>query len=177
MMSKETIGLLYVMKIIKLALTYASILIATNYTSQIYTEKVYVKQENPPRLINMLYLFLGIEILMTVIVMTLMILLINFIVSNPNAGQSIEFNIVDVVTLFGQDYFMYLITMSIIGSIIATTMYNKKYFLYKEDGMRGIRAYKEMITQLSLTLGVIPFNLFISGAIAELGAKNPTFTI
>lgn len=112
-MNKETIGLLYVMKFIKLALTYAAILIATNYTSQIYTEKVYVKQENPPRLINMLYLFLGIEVLMTVIVMTLLIVLINFILSNPNSEAQINVNILDVVSTFAQDYILYLISMSI----------------------------------------------------------------
>lgn len=170
-MNKETIGLLYVMKFIKLALTYAAILIATNYTSQIYTEKVYVKQENPPRLINMLYLFLGIEVLMTVIVMTLLIVLINFILSNPNSEAQINVNILDVVSTFAQDYILYLISMSIVGSIIATTMYNKKYFLFKEDGMRGIRAYKDMITQLSLTFGVIPFNFLVTGAITNLSAE------
>ena len=161
-MDKTVLGVFAVMKVIKLALSYAAITIATNYTSQIYTEKVYVRQENPPKLVNMLFLFLGIELLMSVITITCIGLLISFIMgNNEKSGGSIK--IEDVAIQFAQDYVLYLISMAVQGSIVAQIMYSKKYFLYKDDGLRAIRAFSDILTQISIFNGLIPFNMFVSG--------------
>ena len=42
-------------------------------------------------------------------------------------------------------------------------MYDKKYFLYKDDGMRGIRALKEIMFNLSLVFTMVPFNYMVAG--------------
>lgn len=167
-MDKNVLGVFAVMKVIKLALSYASISIASNFTSQIYTEKVYVRNENPPKLINMLFLFLGIELVMTVIVMTMIGLLINYMISNKSEGLDIK----NVAIQFAQDYVLYLLSMVIHGAIIGNMMYSKKYFLYKDDGLRGIRAYTEILTQMSMFNGLIPFNMFVGGIMDVLTKIN-----
>lgn len=170
-MDKTVLGVFAVMKVIKLALSYAAITIATNYTSQIYTEKVYVRQENPPKLVNMLFLFLGIELLMSVITITCIGLLISFIMGKDGqSGNKIKLE--DVAVQFSQDYVLYLISMAIHGSIIAQIMYSKKYFLYKDDGLRAIRAFSEILTQMSMFNGLIPFNMFVSGILNVASAIN-----
>lgn len=170
-MDKTVLGVFAVMKVIKLALSYAAITIATNYTSQIYTEKVYVRQENPPKLVNMLFLFLGIELLMSVITITCIGLLISFIMgNNEQSGGSIK--IEDVAIQFSQDYVLYLISMAVQGSIIAQIMYSKKYFLYKDDGLRAIRAFSEILTQMSMFNGLIPFNMFVTGILNVASVLN-----
>lgn len=173
-MDKTVLGVFAVMKVIKLALSYAAITIATNYTSQIYTEKVYVRQENPPKLVNMLFLFLGIELLMSVITITCIGLLISFIMSKDGqSGQSSDsIKLEDVAVQFAQDYVLYLISMAIHGSIIAQIMYSKKYFLYKDDGLRAIRAFSEILTQMSMFNGLIPFNMFVSGILNVASVIN-----
>lgn len=170
-MDKTVLGVFAVMKVIKLALSYAAITIATNYTSQIYTEKVYVRQENPPKLVNMLFLFLGIELLMSVITITCIGLMISFIMGKDDqSGGSIK--IEDVAIQFAQDYVLYLISMAVQGSIVAQIMYSKKYFLYKDDGLRAIRAFSEILTQMSMFNGLIPFNMFVSGILNVASAVN-----
>jgi hypothetical protein len=187
-MDKESLGILGLMKALKLGISYASIVIASNYTSQIYTEKVYVRNENPPKLINMLFLFLGIELAMTVVAMSLIGLLFHYLMTDSSKttasiakpviapptieGGASNFNMMEVMMLFAQDYVLYIIVMMIQGTIIANVMYSKKYFLYKEDGLRGIRAYTDMLVQTSLFNGSIPFNLFVTGALDMASKLN-----
>ena len=161
-MDKNVLAIFAILKLVKLALSYGSLAIATNYTSQIYTEKVYVRQENPPTLANMLMLFLGIEILMTVVAVTAIVLLINYASGDDMSGD----DMMSVGTLFAQDYVFYLISMVIHGMVLANIMYSKKYFLYKDDGLRAIRAYSDVLLQYSLFNGVIPFNFFVEGLIS-----------
>lgn len=159
-MDQKVLAIFAVLKVVKLALSYGSLAIATNYTSQIYTEKVYVRQENPPTLANMLMLFLGIEILMTVVAVTALVLLINYASGDDSTMM------MSVGTLFAQDYVFYLISMVVHGIVLANIMYSKKYFLYKDDGLRAIRAYSDVLLQYSLFNGVIPFNFFVEGLIS-----------
>jgi hypothetical protein len=169
-MEKAVFGIFAVMKLVKLVLSYVSIIIASNYTTQIYTEKVYVNQESPPKLINMLYLFIGIELIMSVIVLSCIGFMINFI--SQSNKLSVKLNILDVAVEFAQDYILYIISMLVCGAIIANTMYSKKYFLYKEDGLRGIRAFKKMLIELSLFNGLIPFNMFVKGIMSSISKLN-----
>jgi hypothetical protein len=113
---------------------------------------------------------------MTVVVMTLIGLLMNILLQGnksvaelPTKGGSGGFNLMDVAMIFAQDYVLYIISIVIHGVIIANVMYSKKYFLYKDDGLRAIRAYTEMLTQISLFNGLIPLNFFVSGAISMVG--------
>jgi len=166
-MDKTVLGVFAIMKVVKLALSFAAITIASNYTSQIYTEKVYVRHENPPPLVNMLFLFLGIEILITVVTMTTIGLLIKNMMS---ASNSVD--IPNIAVQFAQDYVLYLVSMVVHGSIIANIMYSKKFFLYKDDGLRAIRAYTDILTQMSMFNGLIPFNMFVNGIMDTMTKLN-----
>ena len=158
-MDKTVLGVFAIMKVVKLPLSFAAITIASNYTSQIYTEKVYVRHENPPPLVNMLFLFLGIEILITVVSMTT----IGLLIQNMMSASEKPVDISNIAVQFAQDYVLYLVSMVVNGSIIANIMYSKKFFLYKDDGLRAIRAYTDILTQMSMFNGLIPFNLFVNG--------------
>ena len=175
-MDKTVLGVFAIMKVIKLALSFAAITIASNYTSQIYTEKVYVRHENPPPLVNMLFLFLGIEIAFTVVAMTTIGLLVKNMMSDTTTTQSGGgVNVMDIAVQFAQDYVLYLLSMTIHGAVVANIMYSKKYFLYKDDGLRAIRAYTDILTQMSMFNGIIPFNMFVGGimnAITKLNVKT-----
>lgn len=166
MNDQSILGLLFILKIVKVSLSYASLLIAKNITSQIYAEKVYVKQESPPKLINMLLLFLAIEVVFTVVVVTLLGVLIGQAMGGfgDEAGEGLF----KLAASFGQDYVCYLISMFVHGSILSNVMYSKKYFLYKDDGMRAIRAFSDVILQYSIVNGLIPFNFMISGLMQQI---------
>lgn len=166
MNDQSILGLLFILKLIKIGLSYASLLIAKNITSQIYAEKVYVKQESPPKLINMLLLFLAIEIVFTVIVITLLGVLMGQAMGGID-GETYD-GLFKLATTFAQDYVCYLISIFVHGTILSNIMYSKKYFLYKDDGMRAIRAFSDVILQYSIVNGLIPFNFMISGVLEQI---------
>lgn len=166
MNDQSILGLLFILKIIKVGLSYAALLIAKNITSQIYAEKVYVKQETPPKLINMLLLFLAVEVVFTVIVITLLGVLMGQAMGGLD-GETFD-GLSKLATAFAQDYVCYLISMFVHGSILSNVMYSKKYFLYKDDGMRAIRAFSDVILQYSIANGLVPFNFMINGVLEQV---------
>lgn len=170
----QVIGFVLALKVVKISLSYAALLISKNYTSQIYTEKVYVRQENPPKLINMLALFLGIELVMTIVTISCLALLSSYVSTN--------FDMPAIISRFSTDYVMYLLSMFVHGVIVSNVMYSKKFFLYKDDGLRAIRAYSDILLQFSIFNGLIPFDIFVHGIVSttkKLGdpPQPTTFTI
>ena len=154
------------LKIIRVILSYIAVTIASNYTSQIYIDKVLVNQENPPHLINMCYLFVIIEFCMFVICVAL----VYFVLSNVmEFGKTKIENIMQTVLI---DYVIGTIVSVITLNIIGNAMYSKKYFLYKDDGLRAIRAYGSIMTQISILNNLIPYNYLVNGAMSALQKKS-----
>jgi uncharacterized membrane-anchored protein len=102
--------------------------------------------------------------------MSLIGLIVKFITSKPGEEQASTFDMAGLVMEFAKDYVLYIISMLVTGSIIGNIMYSKKYFLYKEDGLRAVRAYTDVLTQLSMFNGILPFNMFVTGVI-EVATK------
>ena len=155
------------LKIIRVILSYIAVTIASNYTSQIYIDKVLVNQENPPHLINMCYLFVIIEFCMFVICVAL----VYFVLSNvmDKVDEKLIENIMQTVLI---DYVLGTIVSVITLNIIGNAMYSKKYFLYKDDGLRAIRAYGSIMTQISILNNLIPYNYLVNGAMSALQKKS-----
>lgn len=154
-----------VSKLMRIGISYASLAIARNYTSQIYLDKVLVSDENPPHLSNLIYLYMIIEFVMT----TVMVLLL----FSLNATFNLNF-VNDRFNLFTQfilsDYMIASIMNLVIGGIIANKMYSKKYFLYKDDGMRAIRALTEIMTSIAIINNIMPYNFIFGGLVSLIRA-------
>ena len=135
-MDSQIIPMLYGLKVLKVGSVYISANISANYMSQVYMEKVLVNQENPQPLVNFIWMFLLVDIIITVF-----ILAITYI-----AGTFINSNMSKVINLMIFDTTVTLMNIAIFGSVVATIMNNKKFFMYKDDGLRAIRALKEIMT-------------------------------
>jgi hypothetical protein len=137
-------------KILKLMTSFIIANIAANYMSQIYMDKVLINQENPPHLQNFVSMFLLIDVLLMFIIM-----LIFYVVSMTFFPMTI--NVSNVIKKIGVDYAIGLGILALFGYMVSNTMYNKKYFMYKDDGLRAIRALKEMMLYVSISVTIIPF--------------------
>jgi hypothetical protein len=118
--------------------------------SQIYTENVLVNNSDPPSLTNLILLFLMIDIILNFIIILILFLLL-------------KINVIDqkVLKTFVLEYILILIVMTIPLYFIASIMYSKKYFLYKDDGLRGIRALKQICLLFIFIYYSLPFGYFI----------------
>jgi hypothetical protein len=159
-MNSNTIAAFFGIKVMRLVFAYASLLIAKNLTSQVYMDKVLVNGENPPKLSNFIFMFIGIELVMMV--------LFNILLYTaeqqffPNIGFSNpEDNLYSKYVI--PDYMISTVFILIYGSMIATKMYEKKYFLYKDDGLRAIRALSDLTFSTVLVNTLLPWNYIFYG--------------
>ena len=160
-LTKNPIYAFVAIKMIKLLISYISVIIAANYTSQIYIDKVLVNKENPPQLTNMVYLYMLIEFVSYIIVVSL----IYFILMNIPAMAGMLDSLMGLIL---PDYIISCMISIFTLTSIANVMYSKKYFLYKDDGLRGIRAFKDIIIQYSFLNNLIPYNFLFKGILEQV---------
>ena len=62
-----------------------------------------------------------------------------------------------LITLFGVDYALVTFAIGALALVIAAVVRSKKYFRYKYEGERGIRAMREMVFYVYCVMTPIPF--------------------
>jgi hypothetical protein len=122
--------------------------------AQVYMDKVLINQENPPKLENTIIMFAILDAIITIIILACMFIVLPFVL--PKNGNV---TVTDILYESSKDYAIALVMTIIIGSIVAQVMYNKKYFMYKDDGLRAIRAMKDILQNLTIIFSLIPFFL------------------
>ena len=153
-----TIIVFILFKFMRVAFSYASFLIAKNFTAQIYMEKVLVNGENPPDLVNLIILGFVVEFIMIAVFLALLYAVVTTFEMNV---VTTNFNI--FVEYLLPDYIICSIMTFVFGYFIAKKMHDKKYFLYKDDGLRAIRALSELMFTLSFINTLIPYNFMVNG--------------
>lgn len=139
------------LKAMRLLIAWIGLEVATNYMSQIYVEKVFVDQENPQHLFYLMLIWAVIDLFFNILIMlTLYILKMYGMVTQ------------DLIVIYMLDMFAVTATMLLTGWIISSVMFKKKYFGYREDGLRGIRAFREIMFYLFLTFGSLPLGFVIA---------------
>jgi len=147
---------LFGMKVMRMIFFYTSLIITKNYMSQVYMEKVLVNDENPPKLANFIYLALIVEgIFMIMFVGLLYVADIQFKLNLSSNNFFTQYVL--------PDYIISSAFISFYGGIIANKMTNKKFFLYKEDGLRAIRALSEIMLSISFVTNTVPWNMLTVG--------------
>ena len=147
---RNDIGLIYGFIAIRVFILYLSSNVSSNIMNQIYTERVLINGEQPPKLIFQIYLFLVVDIIFN-------IFLIAFVWGVLNLTGKSEKNILNMFVIH---YLVTLLMLFVILIIITHTMYIKKYFLYNDDGLRAIRALNDLIFNVGMFISLIPVFLF-----------------
>ena len=145
--------LLYGPKLLIIAANYILVNICANYTSQVYMDKVLINQENPPKLENFVIMFMLLNLL------TMLMIGIGFYAALPYIGGGDKSG--SLLQMLVVDFLVYIALVLVTSAIIADVMYNKKFFMYKDDGLRAIRALKDIMLKLSIVFAVIPYFLVI----------------
>jgi hypothetical protein len=123
--------------------------------TQIYMEKVLVNNETPPPLLNFVWMFMFIDVLVNVLFILVIMLMENFSLFGDDGGKH------QILQSYAMDYVVSLILLIVLACIVGNTMYNKKYFLYKDDGLRSIRALSEIMFNMSVMIHIIPFGIMV----------------
>ena len=153
-MALDSMIMLYGFKTIRIATSYISVTVTSNFMAQVYMDKVLINQENPQNLTNFVLMFCIIDAIIFALLLGMLYL------SSEAFFSKDVFDIKQHLGALIQDYIGFLIVVGASGYIVASTMYSKKYFMYKDDGLRGIRALKDIMFNLSVLNGLIPYNMF-----------------
>jgi uncharacterized membrane protein YciS (DUF1049 family) len=137
---------IYAVKAFRLMGIYAALTIAIRFHEADYVEQVYGKAMDPPRLNTI------------TVAMAMMMLLVNALIYlslyiGAKNGGMVSSEVFEY--LVGETLFYTTITV-LVGYFIANVISQKKYFNYKKDGLRAIRAFKEMVMSVVVPIGLCP---------------------
>ena len=145
--------LVYILK----AFSYLCLLAAIYLTEKIFTEmymkKVFAENKEPPSILTMVGIFLAFYVVILMVFATILLLLDKIV------NAALDDFIINgrVLTAFFMDTVLFIIVLSICLITIGSIMQLKRYFRYKTEGLRAIRAFKTIIIYLALILIFIPF--------------------
>jgi hypothetical protein len=143
------IALMFIIKLFVYLMSYFSLIITTNYMSNVYINDTLIEKKTAPSLINygIMYIFINL------ILNSLVYFVALFIISSTDLNITINDILVDI--------FAYVIFSGIIVIIIANAMQSKKFFLYEDDGLRANRALKEIMLLINIILVLLPYNKLV----------------
>ena len=145
--------ILYIIKAIRIGFTYLALFMATKVFSPMYEQQVYDQKTNPPSLIKYLLIFVGFDLSFNVFLVVVLFLLKFMFKTDDNAF------VIDKYLFYKYlvDYAMSLILLLAIASLVQVVITNKKYFKYKYEGLRAIRAFEEIIFYMSIVIYIFPY--------------------
>jgi hypothetical protein len=145
--------ILYVIKAIRIGFTYLALFLATKIFAPMYEETVYDKKTNPPSLMKYLLLFIAFDVSFNVFLIVVLFLLKFLFKTDDNAF------VIDRYLFYKYliDYAVSLTLLFALASLISIVITNKKYFKYKYEGLRAIRAFQEMIFYMSIIVYIFPY--------------------
>jgi hypothetical protein len=118
-----------------------------------YTDRVYDKNAEPPHPAVMIAIFLGVDAAFVAITAVIL-----SIVKNLLSNGLGTFPIDDYLfSRWGLDYFLSTIVIAIIALIMSDVVGKRKYFRYRFEGERGIRALETMVRYSAGVIILLPF--------------------
>lgn len=145
--------ILYAIKIIRCFFNYVSFFITTRIFTPIYEQYVYDKKQNPPSLSLYLLIFLILDFSLNTF-LVVVLLLLKFMFKSESNTFPIDYNL---LIMYGVDYASCTSITIILGLLLGNVIKNKRYFAYKYEGLRGIRAFESMMWRVSAIINIVPF--------------------
>lgn len=145
--------ILYVIKAIRIGFTYLALFLTTKVFTPIYEEAVYDKKENPPALIKYLLIYIGFDLAFNVFIFVVLFLL-KFLFKTDDNTFAIDSYL---FMKYGLDYFISMLYVFLISVLVAEVIMSKKYFKYKYEGLRAIRAYQDIVFYTAIFIFIFPY--------------------
>ena len=138
---KNMFSIYMLLKVVRAGTLVLSASAAYSNMSSLYFDNVLVSGNDPPKLANQLTNFIIMDMVFTVI---------------SCAGAYMLVPDKEGIWAFVLDYLFSVLMTYIVLVYIADIMYNKKFFLYKDDGLRAIRAFKLISLVVAQVLNWMP---------------------
>jgi hypothetical protein len=145
--------LLYLLKLARLGAALLALHLATRVFLPMYTSAVYDKNLEPPHPALYVAIFAGIDAAFTVL-MLLVLALVRYMFCPPGT----DFIVNDfIVARFALDAVVGSSLTLVLALLIAVVVRSRKYFRYRFEGERGIRALEVMLRYVCGAMLALPF--------------------
>ena len=143
---------IYVIKALRILFAYVALFLTTRMFVPIYEDTVYDAKKDPPGLWKFMLIFLAFDVSLNVFLLVLLYLLKYLFKSDENSF------VVDdlLIGSFMVDYVIGILIIMVLGILIGRVIMQKKYFKYKYEGVRAIRAFEKIIFFISIVIIILP---------------------
>ena len=145
--------ILYVIKAIRIVFIYVALFLATRIFIPMYESAVYDSKSLPPPLWKYLLIFIGFDLAFNAFLLVALFLLM-YVFSTPDNNFPIDKYL---FKKYLTDYALSMIFLMVIAYIISTVIMEKKYFKYKYEGSRAIRAFESAVLKVGIVIIILPF--------------------
>jgi hypothetical protein len=143
----------YILKLITYGLLVGALMISDRLFSEMYMQSVYGKGENAPNLIIFVGMFIGISAAFSLFLLTVLVLL-SYMFKNDSNSFIINKHL---IKYFVVDYIIATVIIALFSIIIASIIQQKRYFRYRTEGLRSVRALREIVMSISAIIILVPF--------------------
>jgi hypothetical protein len=150
--------IMYVIKAIRMISFQFSMNMATNTFLQKYDSEVYDKKNNPPSLVSYMLLFLAFDVFFNIFILVTLGLS-GFLFKTENNTFPVDKYL---FIKYGFDYAFTTGIIFVLGILIGNVIKQKKYFRYKTEGERGIRAFEEIMKSTAYIVTLLPMFMVVS---------------
>jgi len=145
--------ILYIIKGLRIMFMYTALFLATRIFVPLYEVAVYDSKTAPPPLWKYLLIFLGFDIAFNVFLMMALYLLMYIFSSPDNTFPINKYLFIKYMT----DYAMSMVLTLVLSYLVSGVIVNKKYFKYKYEGARAIRAFETVVFKIGAVMTLLPF--------------------
>ena len=146
---------MYIIKAIRIGYTYVALFLTTRVFSPIYEERVYDQKKMPPELILYLLIFLTFDVALNLFLVVVLFLLQFLFKTDDNTFVVNKY----LFQKYLVDYLVSIVLLVFVGFMISRVIMDKKYFKYKYEGLRAIRAFETMMFRISIPMTLFPYFL------------------
>lgn len=145
--------LIYIMKVIRIGVSVVSISLCTSWFQEYFQTQVHDQDGDAPNPARLLIAVMLVDLLIHIVIASVLQLLIYMFKRHDN-----DFPVDQTFfRLWVWDYFATSIPIIAIGLVLSSVIRYKKYFRYKYDGRRAIRAFSKMLFYIYSVMAPIPF--------------------
>jgi len=155
----STFLVVYGIKLLRLMFLYAGLDYAEKHFQTLYARQVYGQNRDPPHpfgfLVTALLVELGLNVLLGFVLFVLR-LLFGTSASTRVMGKTFKLDD-DIFSSLAMDYVATTLVLVLIMGVVSEIVRRKKYFRYRYEGERGIRALSSMTMSIAVFVYILPF--------------------
>ena len=150
---------IYALKLLRLMGAWLALRIAGRVFQGMYDERVYSRDEQPPQPITFVGMFVGIDVALNLVLATVLVFA-KYLFKTVDNQFPVDGHL---LSLWAFDYVVSTVVVAVIAIIIGQIIRRKKYFRYKYEGDRGIRAMQQMVMYVYCIMLFVPFFRLANG--------------